>query len=797
MVTVMVKNEKPQNAWQGKWIGYDVGRDAYDPQTPYFCADDFDKGQNKLFLPPCPLLRGILITESKPISAVLMVSALGLTDIWINGQPALQEHMVPGVCDYRKRVYFRSFDVTELIVEGENCIGAVLADGWYAGYIGLTPRQWWGDSPRLSIQLELNYENGQFQRFVSDEHWRAADGPWLYADILHGEGYDARLLRDGWNCPGFDDSDWSTVVTDPTIKMSPQEHPGVAIIEHERFKPKLIRSSEHTMLYDMGQCFSGVVRFSVRGEKSARIDIYHAEEIIGNDLYLRGNRAAEAHDCYILKGNNSETYQPRFTYHGFRYCKIVLTGFVELLELEGIAISSELPDATVFETSNVTINAIYKMICSTAQSNQVEFPTDVCARDERLGWGTEGHLFMRTATYLNNNQRFLRKWLQDILDSQMENGAFWANAPAVMMKDVIPFAGDLQSDMGIHVSWLLMQMYADYEAVSSSFGAMEKYFSFLLNNNDRFIRFAVGQDWLDIEDDGHSDLQHGYGQSPSGVIGTACFAHAATMMSDIAAFIGLTECASKYRSIYRQIRSAFRTYFIQRDGSIRNATQGTCCLAIAYDLLDAHEMKTAAEQLVSMIKDAGGVRCGTASIHAMLPALAKTGHTELALEWLNSSSYPGFGYMLKNGATTVWERWDGIKDGRFHPHPMNAFDHIGFAAAGEWLITGLAGIFPLKPGFTYIGLKPTPGKQVGALKTIYKSIRGDIEVDWKHEEGTFRYKCTVPEGTTARIWLPVNQGGKVSIECCEGEVVKSIRDEDRQLLEVKSGYYEFITDYQS
>lgn len=792
----MYRNNDEVNSWKAQWIGYDAKRNDYDPNLPYYCADDFDKGENKPFLPPCPMFRKEYFIYTGIKSAKLYVSALGLADVWINGSRALSGYMVPGNSDYRKRVYYREYEVANLLKEGINCIAAVLADGWYSGYIGLNPRQQWGDSPRLSLQLQVEYENGENNLFISDESWKTTHGPWLYSDIMHGECYDARLEKGNWTLPGYDDSKWHNVDLGEEINLKVQKHPGVEIVEHAHFSPTIHLEKEQYTIYDMQQCFSGVVKIVVKGVKDARIDIFHSEEVLENDLYWRGNRSAQAHDVYILSGDGLESYQPSFTYHGFRYVKIVITGQAELVSINGVAISSDLPDKTEFETSSKLLNSIFSLISWTQQSNQYEMPTDVCARDERLGWGAEGHFFMHTAAYLNNNKKFLRKWLQDIVDSQMESGAFWSNAPAVMMKDVEPFAGDIQSDMGIHVSWLLINMYDDVETVGHFYHAIEKYFDFLMCNNDRLIRFASGQDWLDIEDSGHSDFQHGFGQCPAGILGTAYFARAATMMADISLSLGLVDKSDYYKSIFAKIKNAFRTYFVQRDGSLREATQGAYCLAIVFNLLNERELKVAAEQLEAKIKSSGGVCCGTATTPIALQALTKVGLSDLAVEWLTSETYPGFGHMISNGATAVWERWDAIRNNKYHPHPMNAFDHIGLATAGEWLISGLAGIFPLEPGFRTVGLKPQPSKKVSSLKTKYKSIHGDIEVDWSLEAGKFRYKCTVPEGVKALIWLPIDQTEVADIVRVEGEVINAVLDIDTIRYEVEAGNYEFNTNYQ-
>ena len=266
--------------WTAKWIGDDEGRDGYDPSVPYYCADDFIKGENHPFLPKPALLRTEFELKDKIERATLYVSAMGLTEMYLNGAKATQGHMVPGNCDYRKRVYYRAFDVTNRLVPGANALGAVLADGWYAGYIGLTPRQWWGAKPRLSAELIVEYADGSTQIVVTDENWRGCTGPWLYADIMHGTGYDATLEPIGWEEAGFDGAAWAPVELGAEYDHIPSAHPGVPIVEHWR-RPtrKILQINENEAIYDAGCCFSGVICAKVQGHRGARIEFDHAEEL--------------------------------------------------------------------------------------------------------------------------------------------------------------------------------------------------------------------------------------------------------------------------------------------------------------------------------------------------------------------------------------------------------------------------------------------------------------------------------------------------------------------------------------
>ena len=323
--------------WRGEWIGWDAGRDGYDPSIPYYCADDFDKGENHPFLPAPALLRSEFTLPAGRIkSAELKVAAYGLADVWVNGARAVTGHMIPGVCDYKKRVYYRAYDAAEFLREGANAVGAVLADGWYAGYIGLNPRQCWGAKPRLSLELRVVYEGGETVTVRTDDAWKASFGPWLYADIMHGAGYDARLEKEGWTLPGYDDGGWAAADTGAEYDHAPEAHPGVPVVEHARHPVQsVLPLDEDSVILDFGICFSGVVCVTVAGDAGAQIDILHAEQMKDGELYLRGNRSARAHDRYVLRGQGEETFQPEFTYHGFRYAKVSGLQNARLILAEG------------------------------------------------------------------------------------------------------------------------------------------------------------------------------------------------------------------------------------------------------------------------------------------------------------------------------------------------------------------------------------------------------------------------------------------------------------------------------
>lgn len=769
--------------WKADWIGYDEeSGKPYDPSQSFYCADDFEKGSNQYYLPPLPYMRREFRAGKKIKKARIYMAALGLLEVQVNGRKAGDDLFVPGLSDYKHTVYYRAYDVTGLIREGANAVGVILADGWYAGYMGLTSREWYGSKPRAMVQLELYFEDGTRKTIVTDGSWKASYGPLLESDIFQGETYDANRELAGFSEAGFDDRGWKAVVagderpveegagTDRlpgygrTPEGYPVAHPGPPVVEQERISPaETAVLSEHSLILDFGKILTGVAALRVKGPKGGKVTVRYAEMLDENrKLYLRGNRSARCLDTYILKGAGEERYQPRFTYHGFRYAEIDFTPGIEITEVRAVRISTKLLQDTQFHCSNETVNQVFQVIKNTQLCNEFEVPTDCCARDERLGWGTEGNHFTYAMCYYSHQEAFIRKWTTDIWDGQHEDGGLEAIAPSMMMKDIEQFVGDLQSNHGVHMLYTLWRMYGDIRTFRRYQKQAEKYFEFLERNADRHIRFATGCDWLGIlEQTDHSDTLHGYGDGSPGMIGTAHYAVAACMMQRLLAAAGEPERAKYYGRLYEKIRKAFCLNFIARDGSLRRGGQGDYVMALAAGLIPPEYENQAVDHLVGELTKDGYVRWkgGTSTTPYFLYVMRKYGKTGIANLFLSSTRYPSIGYMIAMGATAVWERWDALfEDGTMHPQPMNAWSHIGFTTVGEYLISGLAGIDAAEPGFRRIRIQPGPSREVTQARAVLWSNYGEIAVDWIWDQGRLKLTCKIPGNAKAQIHLPSDQG---------------------------------------
>lgn len=788
--------------WEAKWIGYDknVG-EPYNPKTPFYCADDFEAGENAYYLPPVPYMRKEFALDGDIRKATIFVSALGLAEVWVNGSKVGNDYFVPGLSDYSKTVYSRAYDVTGSLKKGKNAIGTILADGWYAGYIGLNSREWYGDQPRAMVQLNVILDDGKCVAISTDDSWTAAYGPLLESDILQGETYDARKELSGWSEAGCCENGWEPVEVGSQDAIIPTAHIGVPIVEHGRIAAKsIITKSDDRIIVDFGECFTGVTALTVRGARGSRVTVRHAEILDEHgELHLRGNRSARCQDSYILKGDGQEYFQPRFTYHGFRFAEITGVDAVELISAEGVMVSSAMPDLTEFTCSSDMINTVFKMIRNTQRSNQFDTPIDCCARDERLGWGMEGNHFSHAMSYMNNQEAFTRKWCKDIWDGQRESGVLEAIAPPMLMKDIEQFVGDLQSNHGLYMIYTLYKMYGETQVVEQNYGKLQKYFAFMENNSDRHVRIATSGDWLGIlEETGHSDMLHGYGDCSPAMLGTCHYAVSARMMEILSRGIGRQKEAEKYAQLYKNIRKAFRQHFIQRDGTLRGGRQGDYLMALACDFFPEKIRDKAARHLFDDLTEKGKMmwRGGTVTTPFFLGTLEKLGRNDLANRFLVSDEYPSIGFMHKMGATTVWERWDGIfEDGRIHPQVMNAMNHIGLTPIASYIIGGLGGIEALEAGFRKISICPGVSEEVKNARTAFQSIYGEILVDWSWERDRIRLLCKIPATAAAQIILPCDPDGDLVM--VSGVAQDIIKEEGRVKVEVQSGTYEMVAGLRS
>jgi alpha-L-rhamnosidase len=753
--------------------------------------------------PSLPIFRKEFELKKKIKAARVYASAFGVYQLSLNGQKIGDQFLAPGWTDYSHRIQYQTYDVTGLLKKGGNVIGAALGDGWYRGNVGMHWHGVYGDTLALIAKLQVTYTDGSSESFVTDGSWRAADGPFVRADLQDGEDYDARLEPAGWNRPGFDAAKWTgaVAVSENLSKLVPQPDEPVRATEMltawTRTEPL-----PGTFVYDLGQNMVGVARLKMTGKKNQTIRIRYAEELnrTGDKrgrLYTENFRKAKVTDTYTFAGDGTVIYQPTFTQHGFRYVEITgLDSPPATNDVQGIVLSSDLPDIGDLRLSNPLLDQLVRNIGWGQRGNFLSIPTDTPARDERLGWTGDINVFAPTACRYRDARAFLTKWMDDLRDAQKPDG----NIPAVVPQPQHQFdqTGVGWSDAFITVPYAVWHATGDARILRRNWDAMKRFYRFVhdsatqdgnLLEEGRSSWFSG--DWLNLENVNRLDEHR--------LIATAYFAEDTRMMGEMAAAVGETNLAAELQSMVPKIREAFVAAYRRPDGSIDIGTQTVYAMALGMDMIaDPTQREQTANKFVEKLAaDNFHLKTGFLGTPWLLPALSKIGRDDLAMKLLLNEDYPSWGFEIRMGATTMWERWNGIRpDGSFGPVDMNSFNHYAYGAVGDWMFQQLGGLQSLAPGYKKSRIAPLIG--AGGLNHARCSLQtsyGRLASEWNLANGQATLAITVPANTTAEVMIAAKSAesvrcGKTAAATAPG--VKSAVFKNGQLtLLVESGDYEF------
>ncbi|MGI9427500.1 MAG: family 78 glycoside hydrolase catalytic domain [Bythopirellula sp.] len=779
------------------WPNVECPTNAWQPVKEVVSYGDAPWGKigiSSLRLPPPCYLR-TSFPLNKPIRrATVYGTALGVVDLHLNGKRVSDEYFAPGWTDYDRRVYYRAHDVTDLLRKGENALGAILADGWYAGYVGTGyKRDHYGTRTRCLIQLEIEFEDGTHTTIASGPNWRASTGPLLEADFLMGEKYDARLESSDWNKPGFDDADWNAVDVADAVAAQVQSHPGEPVREMARIQPvEITEPQPGRFVVNFGQNFSGIVRVKVRGERGQRIQLRHAERLNPDGtIYTENLRTARAIDTYICNGReNGRSWQPRFTFHGFQYVEISgYSGTVSLDDVLGIPLSTDTPIVGSFECSDEMTNKLFSNIYWTQRMNHIDVPTDCPQRDERLGWTGDAQVYIRTATLLADVQSFYTKWLVDLDDGQRADGQYPMVAP-LKSHGVSADGGPAWADAGVICPWNIYEVYGDRRLLEQHYDNMARFIEFCRRRSTEELlppeSFHCFGDWLSIDDD-----------TPKDVIYLVYFANSTQLMAQAAQTLGKDQDQARYEKLWAQVKAAFRKAYVTKEGRIKGDTQTAYVLALRYGLVDDDQRQAAADRLVQLIADRGyHLSTGFIGTKDLMLVLSDIGRNDIAYRLLHNTTFPSWGFSIVNGATSIWERWNGWtpENGFFDPS-MNSFAHYSFGAVAQWMFETIGGIKTDGPGFRRIVIRPQPGGAITWANVSYKSIRGRIATKWKLAGNQFVLEVEIPANTTAEVHVPTGDVTQITesekpIESVSG--IKFLREENAAaIFEVVSGNYLF------
>lgn len=744
------------------------------------------------------LLRRNFEASGKVVSARLYVTALGAHETHINGRKVDDGVLAPEFTNFRKRVLYRVHDVTALVKQGANAIGAMVGDGWYGSFLAPTGRFSFGDAPlRYLAQLEIIYADGQKQTVVSDEQWSTCPAPVTMSEIYAGEDYDARLEQPGWAATGFKtDSRWSAARIAPQAAGHLEGMISPPIRRKQSLAAKSITAVTGGHVVDFGQNFAGWVRIKAKGRAGDKISLRFAEVLKpdGNvdQSNLRG--AARATDFYTFKGDPAgESYEPHFTYYGFRFVEISgLAAAPAADDIAGIVVHSDLPETGHLRIANPIISQLWRNALWSQRSNFIGIPTDCPQRDERLGWMGDANVFWDAAPFNMNVASFTERWVADIRDAQASTGAYSVVSPNTLDDDGRSGATPCWSDAGVMLPWVAWKRYGDTAIIDQHWSSMTRYIGSILENNTDFIwsnkRGMDYGDWVSFD-----GKEPGDPTTPKDLIGTAMWKHSVDALVDMARATKRDAEVSRYVALSANIKAAFIKAFVQADGTVGNDSQTSYILAIHFDILPADLRAAAAAKLkANIIRRGNFLTSGFIGTAYSLDALAEAGYPETVYDLLLRTQYPSWGYMVVKGATTIWERWNGDTG----DVSMNSYNHYALGAVTGFVFRRIAGIDPVEPGFKVFRVNPVIDARVKAGGGDYDSIVGRLATDWSQEpDGAFSMRVTVAPNAKAQIHLPVKHGASIR-ESGKGiaknpDVTLIASDNAAAIVEVGSGTYHF------
>ena len=721
-----------------------------------FISPDWEEDTSKAN--PAPYLRREFDLWSEVSSARLYITALGVYEAHLNGQVIGEQVFAPGWTVYDHRLRYQTFDVTDLLKPGRNALGAIVGEGWYRGRLGFGEgkRNIYGENLALLAQLEIEYVDGSSERIVSDENWRATTGAILVSSIYDGETYDARLEPIGWAKPGFDDTAWSAVVKleqDLAILEAPL---GPPVRRIETRKPlSITQSPSGKTLVDFGQNLVGWLSIKVQGETGQTITLRHAEVLENGELGTRPLRNAEATDRYTLRGGGVERWEPRFTFHGFRYVEVEgWPGALNPEAMRAIVVHSDMARTGWFECSDPLLNQLHQNVVWGMRGNFLDVPTDCPQRDERMGWTGDIQVFSPTAAFLYDASGFLQSWLADLaVEQQKANGA----VPHVV-PDILGAGGAAAwGDAAVIVPWVLYQRYGDIAILETQFESMCAWVDHVAEAaGDNFLwdtGFQFG-DWLDPTAPPDKPF---LARTDRTIVASGYFAYSANLVARTANLLGRTKEHTRYADLAEKAKAAFAREYVTPAGRLMCDAETAYAVALMFDLLPTAEQRQhAGDRLAELVRDSVyQIRTGFVGTPLICDALSSTGHFRTAYRLLRQQDCPSWLYPVTMDATTIWERWDSmLPDGSINPGEMTSFNHYALGAVADWMHRVVGGLAPTEPGYRHLTIAPRPGGGLTHCQTRLRTPYGLAECKWNIEDGTIDLYVTVPPNTRALVTVP-------------------------------------------
>lgn len=701
-------------------------------------------------------------TLQKPVrEALLLCSAHGMYQAFLNGARVGDHELAPGWTSYQKRLLYQTYDVTSLLRPGKNALGALVGAGWYKGDITyLRIHNCYGDFAAFGGQLLIRYEDGGEETIVTDRAWKGCHSPILHADLFDGETYDARLEQPGWLEADFGERGWEPVCVVPQKKEALVPQRGCAVRIKERKPAKsLFRTPQKDLVLDFGQNLSGWLRFRVEGNPGDVVELNFFETLDSEgNVYLANLRTAKQTVRYTCKGGGMEEFQPHFTFHGFRYARVrQYPGAVKKENFEALVLYSDMEEKGGFHCSHPLLNQLQSNITWGMKGNFLDIPTDCPQRDERLGWTGDAQIFGRTASFLMDTTEFYRKWLCDVKADQKPDGGVPNVVPDVLPNfDENPaYGSSAWGDVAVILPWTLYQETGDLSIIRQQYGSMKAWVDFLTANAASEAEIFPMQfgDWvaLDAEEGSY------YGATPVKLTCFGYYAYVSGLFAKMAEAVGEREDGARYRALREQVAEEFRKRYVTPDGAMAVKTQTAHIVALYFDLLREDQKEKILEGLLSLLaQKEGHLTTGFIGTPYFLHALSQNGRLEEAYDLLLKEDFPSWLYQVKKGATTVWEHWDGLKpDGTMWSPDMNSFNHYAYGSVGQWLyeVCGGLRVDEAHPGYSHFLVEPQPGGGLTYAEVFHRASYGEIRVRWERTETETIYDIQIPPNTTASIHL--------------------------------------------
>ena len=687
----------------------------------------------------CPYLRRSFELAGGLRRATLYATARGVVELELNGTRVGDAVLAPGWTDYRKRIEYAAHDVTSLVRDGENVLGAILGPGWYAGFIGFDPLRrgnHYGRDPALLCELHLEHDGRQRR---GDRQRRGVAGH-DRADRVLGPADGRALGRPARARPvgAGDHRAARRRAARPRALAADARDRGAGSPWRSPSALRGSSSSTSARTWSAGSAStsraSGARGWSCGSPRCSSDD---------GSLHLENLRTARALDTYTLRGGGPESFEPRFTFHGFRYVEV--SGLTEAPTITGRVIHSDTPRSGWFECSDDMVNQLWRNINWGQRGNFISVPTDCPQRDERLGWLADAQVFMPTATLNMDVAAFLTKWGDDVLDAQSPEGAYSDVAPRLALeRDGAP----AWADGGVIVPWIAWRRYGDLRLIERHWDAMERYLAYLERHNPDLL-------WTERRGNDYGDWLAVGEETPRHVLATAYWAYDAKLMAEMARALGRADRAAHYDDLRARIVAAFNAAYVGDDALIEGDTQTVYLLALHMDLLPAELRERAAERLVENLERHDfHLTTGFVGVGLLCPTLSEFGYSDVAHRLLRNDTFPSWGYSIRHGATTIWERWDGWTDtDGFQTPKMNSFNHYSLGSVGQWLYEYVGGIRAAAPGYERVLIAPEPGELEWA-RAEYRSVRGTISSAWRREGDELTLEVEIPPNVTATVVVP-------------------------------------------